>query len=277
MRYARLAAFLFLQCLYLSVSLVLFRLFPQAKRRRWRVRWSSWIAPAFLAALGIRVHVYGDAGCPARGGPGRLRVSNHVSDVDAVILNALSPSVFVTSREMEQGFWTGLISRAGGCVFVDRTSPAGLREEIRRIAALLRAGENVVLFAEGTSTNGEALKPFKSPLFTAAIDAGADIEPVALRYVKVRGEPLNERNRDLVFYYGDMSFGGHLLRLMEAAPVDVAAHVGATLSSASLSDRKGLAAETQRRISALLERAGTISQISQEAVHGGQESSPSAV
>ncbi|CBW25741.1 putative acyltransferase [Halobacteriovorax marinus SJ] len=142
---------------------------------------------------------------------GRLIVANHLSYLDAIILLARGPKSFVTSIEMKTTPFLGQICQAAGCLYVERRSRAHLSSEIKDITKALAAGIDVVVFPEATSTNGESIKNFKRPLFAAAIESGATIIPLTLNYRKINSLPVTTLNRDLAFWYADMSFLPHLI------------------------------------------------------------------
>ena len=151
----------------------------------------------------------------------QLIVSNHVSYLDILIISSIMPSLFITSVEVQKTFFLGFMSKLGGSFFVERRSKSKLLEEIERIAAVLKNGFTITLFPEGTSSNGEKVLPFKAALFTVAEKGNTDILPVCIKYTSIENKPLTESNRDLAFYYGDIRFFPHLLRLFTVKRIDV--------------------------------------------------------
>jgi 1-acyl-sn-glycerol-3-phosphate acyltransferase len=236
--------------LYVLV-LGIIRLLP-SKRNRKRVvtiRTTSAFARIALILLGIRVHVK-HTDFLHKAGKGRLIVSNHLSYVDVLVLASLIPSVFTTSVELRNTVLLGTLARLSGSIFVERRRPSGLKQEIEVIALALGQGLPVVLFPEGTTSNGDRVHPFKNSLFESAFMAHADILPVCLHYSGVNQGRLTPHNRDSVFYYGGVSFGKHLFRLLSLASVDVeVVPLKAVKAHPGLS-RKDLAAATHDAISA---------------------------
>ncbi len=186
-----------------------------------------------------------------------LVLSNHLSYVDILILASRMPSVFITSIELRQTFPLGLLARFGGSIFVERRSPAGLKQEIQAISAVLRQGLSVVLFPEGTTSDGETVRPFKSALLTAAIDTDTDVLPVCLRYTRINGRPLDQGNRDRVFYHGGVTFLEHAPRLLGLRSVSAELLMQRPLPVHRQRARKELAREAHRRISAAYHRRDT--------------------
>lgn len=209
-----------------SASSAILRLLSSGERARRRrlTRNTSAFSRFALRLLGIRVAVSRARGRSDRGGRGRLVVANHLSWVDILVLSSVMPSVFITSVELKDTFFPGFFARLAGCLFVERRSPSGLRREIEEIARVLQDGFTVVLFPEGTTSNGETVRAFKAALFDAAIRANAPVLPVCLRYHAVDGRPVTARNRDRIFYYGGVRFIRHLPRVLSlrSAGVDLA-------------------------------------------------------
>lgn len=235
---------------YSAASLVITLCSVHADRRRRRLlRNSSFFSTLTLALLGVRAATQGRKRL-VHGSGGRLIVSNHLSYLDILILSSIMPSVFITSVELKNTPFLGMLARFGGSIFVERRSPSGLKDEIEMISQALRKGFAVVLFPEGTTTNGECVRPFKSSLLTAAVRAGADILPVCLRYKSVNGKKLGSDDRDLVFYYGGMSFFRHLLRLLTLNSVEAELTLLEPIPARPHHSRKQLAALAHKTVSA---------------------------
>jgi len=179
-----------------------------------------------------------------------LVLSNHVSYVDILVLASRMPSIFITSIELKHTFPLGLLARFGGSIFVERRSPAGLKAEIDAVADVLRQGLSVVLFPEGTTSDGETVRPFKSALLTAAIDTGTDVLPLCLRYTRIDHHPLGRENRDLVFYHGGTTFFDHAPRLLGLTAVSVELLMQRPLCLHRHRTRKELAGRAHQVISA---------------------------
>jgi 1-acyl-sn-glycerol-3-phosphate acyltransferase len=179
---------------------------------------------------------------------GRLIVANHLTYVDILIIASAVPSVFVTSVELKRTFLLGALARSAGSLFVERRNPARLKREIETVSRVLAQGLNVVLFPEGTTSNGEGVRPFKASLFDAAIQSNADVLPVCLRYRTVNGEAVTVRNRDRIFYYGGVSFFHHVPRLLSLAFVEADLVFLRPLTANAHPSRKDLADCAQRVI-----------------------------
>jgi 1-acyl-sn-glycerol-3-phosphate acyltransferase len=142
---------------------------------------------------------------PARG----LLVSNHLGYLDIFLLASITPVVFVSKREIK--FWpvVGWLTQMGGTLFVDRARRAQVGQVNDEIEAALDLGALVVLFPEGTSSNGETVLPFKTSLLEPAAQSTHPLTVSAIQYTAEDGDAGAE-----VCYWGDHTFFPHLLNLL---------------------------------------------------------------
>ncbi len=218
-------------------------------RRSLRVRTASLFARPALALFGVRMHVKHQERLLKPTGA-RFIVANHVSYVDVLVIASLTPTVFITSVEMKQTPLLGAIARFAGCLFVERRKPSGLKQEIDAITRVLNQGFSVVLFPEGTTSNGDRIQPFKNSLFDAAVAARAEVLPVCLRYTRINNETLTARNRDDLFYYGGVSFFRHFPRFLRLKSVEVEVMPLKAIKVHGHASRKELAAQVHHAVSA---------------------------
>ena len=202
----------------------------------------------FLCKLfGIRVSVIGK---PIQD-RGVLMVANHSGYFDILIMSATARVSFVAKSEVARWPFIGLMTRLQEGIFVERErrSLAGKsRDEIRR---RLLAGDALVLFPEGTSTDGNRVIAFKSALMGAVeseVGTGADghvqhvpVQPVTISYVGLHGMPMGRENRPLVAWYGDMELMSHIWEAVKAGPLDVVVEFHPLLSIDSAGSRKRIA------------------------------------
>jgi 1-acyl-sn-glycerol-3-phosphate acyltransferase len=211
----------------------------------WRARTQRAWARGVCRILGVRLAVEGRA---PRGAC--LLVANHLSYLDVVVLGALVPCAFVAKREVARWPVLGFLARAMGTLFIERENRRALTGLNRRLRARLERGETLVLFPEGTSTAGEGVLPFRPALLAPAVTLGLPVAYAALRYATPRGErPASEA----VCWWGDMTFGPHVLALLRLPAIEARVRFGA--ESIEATDRKHLAARLR---SAVLERLRTL-------------------
>jgi len=244
-------AIFLLLTLYALVSLGIMAMPASRARRLVRLTGnSSFFARLGLRVLGIRVL----ARRLKRKGIRRRRtnyliIANHLSYTDILVVASLMPSVFITSVELKQTFPLGLFAWLGGCLFVERRSPAGLKREIEEIAKVLAQGTSVALFPEGTTSNGDTVQPFKNSLMTAAVTTGTGLLPVCIRYRAVNGDLVDLTNRDALYYYGGTTFFQHLPRLLALRSIDVECVILRPIATHQHQSRKDLAGRAHQMIS----------------------------
>lgn len=142
-----------------------------------------------------------------------LFVSNHMSYLDVLIFSSKLPSVFVTSVDMGEVFFLGTLAEMGGSIFVERRSRQNVDRDLSTMTETLRHGFNIVIYPEGTSTDGQKILPFKKSLLMSAVESGREIVPVAMKYMAIDGEPFSKANADTLCWYGEMTFADHLMGL----------------------------------------------------------------
>lgn len=191
-------------------------------------------------------------------GRSALVVGNHLSYLDILILAGHMRLCFVTSVEMKETPFLGHITFFGGCLYVERRSKENLSAEIKEITRALQEGHNVVVFPEATSTNGEAVLRFRSPLFQSAIDAGAPVLPIAINYTKIDGAPVTLRNRDRVCWYGDMTFHGHFTDIITAKSIEVQVDCSPLMFPAPDQTSKDLALLAHQEVATMYRPLATI-------------------
>lgn len=143
-----------------------------------------------------------------------LLISNHMGFVDIIGLASCFPMLFVTSNEMRETPFLGLLTELGGCIYVERRSRTKILDEMKNIVEALKKGFHVVLYPEATSTNGEKVLPFKKTLMMAAAHAGVPIQPVVINFREINGDEFTVKWRDHVCWYGDIPFITSLWKTM---------------------------------------------------------------
>jgi 1-acyl-sn-glycerol-3-phosphate acyltransferase len=181
------------------------------------------------------VHV---EGAPVRSSAA-LYISNHVSWVDIVVIGSLSPVAFVAKSEVRKWPLVGITAEIQRTVFVDRTRRHRTGDAVGEIAERLASRTSVVLFAEGTSSDGNRVLPFRSALIGAIEQAGdIVIQPMSIGYTAQHGMPMGRQYRPLVAWYGDLDFMPHIKAFIARGAVDAVVSYSAPLTADSTTDRK---------------------------------------
>jgi 1-acyl-sn-glycerol-3-phosphate acyltransferase len=187
--------------------------------------------------LGIRLKI---VGAPPKSGP-VLIASNHVSWLDIMTLSAVAPLSFVAKKEVNKWPFFGSLARLQRTVFVDRERRHATGESRDEMKERLLSGDILVLFPEGTSSDGRHVLPFKSSFFGAAEIEGVVVQPISLAYSGHRNMPMNRRMMPLFAWYGDMDLAPHLWEALASGPVEATVICHQPLSLRGEMNRKALA------------------------------------
>jgi 1-acyl-sn-glycerol-3-phosphate acyltransferase len=184
-------------------------------RDKWKLKKALNHVVSFYCKLGLKVinvDVIVNGSIPNN--ENFLYVSNHQSYMDILVMTSVFPSSFVTSLDIKRMPLLGQITMLAGCLFVDRKSRVNLQNEIAELTEGLKSGLDVTIFPEATSTDGSTIIRFRRPLFSAAVFAGKRILPMLIRYKSINHRLIDINTRDIVCWYGDMTFVGNLAKLL---------------------------------------------------------------
>lgn len=227
-----------LQALFVRVSPKAARTFPH------------WYHRKVCRILGVDLDIEGEV---VRDAP-VLLVSNHTSWLDIPVLSAVAPVSFVAKREVGGWPFVASLARLQRTVFVDRARRQDAGAAANAMAERLEAGDTIVLFPEGTSSDGNRVLPFKSSLF-GAVDVGgkaqgpaAVVQTVAVVYTHQHGVPLSRADRPRVGWYGDMEMLGHAWQVLKGGPIAATIRIGQPIPLQNFADRKALARSSEREI-----------------------------
>lgn len=196
-------------------------------------------------SLGLRVVVEG----PRPSARATLFVANHLSWLDIPALGATLGGAFVAKAEVARWPLIGVLARLQPTVFVDRGARHGARGQAAAIRRRLAAGTDVILFPEGTSSDGRSVLPFKPALLEAACGLlDVAIQPVTLRYRRLGGAPVTRRTRPLLAWFGDMALLPHLWDLAGEGAVEAEVRLHPAIPADTAADRKQLGAACHRLV-----------------------------
>jgi 1-acyl-sn-glycerol-3-phosphate acyltransferase len=217
----------------IEVAMTLGRM-KHAAKQKLRTRHASLSARRLMKAFGFKIEVKNlDHLRELRSNA--LLVANHLSFWDALILSAAIDQVtFITSMEVRDMPILGGIARAVGCVFIERRSRDRLTHEVGSVTRELSEGQTVILFPEATTTNGSQILPFKKAFFKAAIEAAKPVLPLCINYLKIDGQPVTHKNRDSLFYYGELNIVAQLYKVLKLRSVHVEVQVLNALSPSQI-------------------------------------------
>ncbi len=194
-----------------------------------------------LRTLGVAPVMRGPR--PARGS---LIAANHLSWIDIPVVLATWPCTFVAKSEVQRWPLIGALGTALGVIWIDRSRPRDLLRVIPLVEGALRRGESVLLFPEGTTTNGQSMGPFRSGLFEAAVRARATVSAVAISVSAAGGDP------DALCWYGAETLVANIVRVASLRGARCTVHGSGPLhdglhsSREPAPDRKDLARAARR-------------------------------
>jgi 1-acyl-sn-glycerol-3-phosphate acyltransferase len=219
-------------------------LFGLKRRKSFPQRYHRFLCRLF----GIRVRVIGTP----IDDRGVLIVANHTSWLDILVFSAAAKVSFVAKSEVQSWPFFSTLARLQETVFVERNRRAQTGDARDHIRDRVLAGDALVLFPEGTSSDGNKVKPFKSALMGAAeavlgTDATGQpvyvpVQPVSVAYIGLYGMPMGRENRPLFAWYGDMELVPHLWEAVKTGPIEVTIIFHEPMTVADAGGRKKLAA-----------------------------------
>lgn len=220
--------------------------------------------------LGFRVKTHGEI---ATGRP-LLLVSNHISWSDIVVLSSVANVCFIAKSEVRKWPVFGTFAVLQRTVFVEREKKGRTAQQASDIALRLAGGDAMVLFPEGTTSDGNRVLPFKTSLFGAAHaairEAGEEkvvVQPVSIAYTGVHGMPMGRYHRPIASWPGDVELMPHLKGILKEGAIDVEIRFGEPVIVTADTSRKELARIMEIRVKTMLQSSLLGREIADETVH----------
>jgi 1-acyl-sn-glycerol-3-phosphate acyltransferase len=235
---------LMLLCTLAAVPVqALLLLLPGAAKARFP-RWYWW---SICRSVGLEVRVIGESAAGGVGSRPIVYVANHSSWLDIPALGSTLKTCFVAKHEVSGWPLIASVARLGRTVFVHRRFDTMLAERDMMRARLAR-GDSLLLFPEGTTSDGSRVMPFRSSFLSIAeLPVTGDglpplVQPISVVYDRLAGLPTGRANRPLFAWYGDMDMATHFWRLAQHCGLRVTVLLHAPLEPLAWPDRKALAA-----------------------------------
>ena len=195
--------------------------------------------------LGLRVRIIG---APVSHALPTVFVSNHSSWMDIPALGSCLPACFIAKGEVGRWPVISIIARLGRTVFVSRRA-AGAARENADIARRLGDGDSLILFPEGTTSDGARVMPFRSAfLAIAESDRPHILQPVSIMYDEIDFLPARRADRALFAWFGDMDLASHFARIARHRGLRVTIELHPPVDAAGGLTRKQLAASVWRQV-----------------------------
>jgi len=192
--------------------------FPRLSSDQQQARVQAW-SLGLLTCAGITLQLRGR---PQRAGP-VLLVANHLSWLDIPVLHAARYCRFISKSDVQDWPIVGTLATAAGTLYIRRESRRDALRMVTSMRDALLAGEVLAVFPEGQTGDGRALLPFHANLLQAALDAGAPVQPVGLRFL----DGIGGATSDAPSFVGDESFLGSVWRTLKAPGITAVVHFGA--------------------------------------------------
>jgi 1-acyl-sn-glycerol-3-phosphate acyltransferase len=170
-----------------------------------------------------------------------LLVCNHLTYLDVIVLSSIGECVFVAKSDIAAWPLFGWLARAAGTIFVDRERRLSSSGVVDHVRDAITDGSLVVLFPEGTSSDGSTVLPFKSSLLESAVQLRCPIAAAAMEYELNEGSVVHE-----VYYWGNMRLVAHLLNLFFKR--EIRAECAFSFPKIRAGDRKKIASELRDEI-----------------------------
>jgi len=234
------AARLALHIAYGLTMAVAYPWLPAGIRRRILQSWSAGLLDIFNVKVNIAAK---DPLHCLRSG---LIVTNHISWLDVFVLNAIVPMRFVAKSEVRRWPAIGWLCARAQTLFIERGKARAAARMNVHLVELLQRGECLAIFPEGTTTDGAQVAHFHSSLLQPAIDAKAQVHPIAIRYHEGSGA-----RSTAAAYIDDLSFGASMWNILSTPELHVRLIASASLDACTL-DRRNLTQAAREQIGAAL-------------------------
>lgn len=197
--------------------------------------------------IGMKIEVGGSP--PVSGAA--LFVSNHISYLDVTAIGSVVEGAFVARADLQDWPIFGFLSRLQRTIFIKRC-PRYARQQMLELSGRLCAGDRLILFPEGTSSDGNTILPFKSTLFAVAaaqFEARAiPVQPISIAYTRLDGFPLGRLLRPIYAWYGDMPFAPHFWHLLGYGRFQVDIIIHDPIRLEDFESRKALAGYCEQKV-----------------------------
>ena len=203
--YLKLVLFTVAFALLITLSVLFGKIIPSIEK---------WLPVLFhkllLWLLSIKVELVHES---HRSRKGNLFISNHLSYLDIPILGSKFPLRFVAKSEVKSWPLFGFLAKKGRSIFIRRNKTDSFNQK-NKILDILSSGEKVLIFPEGTTSDGNRVLKFKSSSFSSVENQNFIIQPIVIVYSDLNGIPINRWLRPMVAWYGDMELKPHLYKLV---------------------------------------------------------------
>ncbi|HQT63697.1 MAG TPA: lysophospholipid acyltransferase family protein [Acidocella sp.] len=203
-----------------------------------------WRGVAFI--MGLHLHVKGAVTSERP----VVFIANHCTWIDIIALGSVLPGCFVAKGDIANWPFISWVAKLGRTIFVSR-SKATLGQEREGLSARLAAGDNIILFPEGTTSDGVRILPFQSSFLVIANSAAKPVvQPVTIVYDRLDGLPVQRRDRPVISWYGDMDMASHYPGIGRRKSLGATLILDPAIPAGTFENRKALSAALEARLAA---------------------------
>ena len=228
--------FKFVIFIYLTITLILFKTFLQIFTKRISQKLVRIFHKLVLWLINIDVEVIGNRNL---NNVPTLYVSNHLSYLDIPVLGSAINGRFIAKNEISNWPVIGYLSKVGETIFTNRNLRF-LKTNKSIISDYISRGDNIILFPEGTTSDGIRVLKFKSSLLTSLEQKNIFIQPIVINYESINGMPLNRWLKPIIAWYGDMDLQLHLINILKLFSIKAKITMLPALNGRNFSNRKDM-------------------------------------
>ncbi len=203
--------FKFFIFIFLTMFLIVIKIFLQLINKRLSQKIVQFFHKLLLWLVNINVEVIGKRDL---NNVPTLYVSNHLSYLDIPVLGSTIRGRFIAKNEISNWPIIGYLSKVGNTIFINRNL-SFLKKNKSIIYDFISKGENIILFPEGTTSDGIRVLKFKSSLLISLEQKNILIQPIVIKYKSINGIPLNRWLKPIIAWYGDMDLKPHLITILK--------------------------------------------------------------
>ena len=236
--------FKFFIFIFLTIFLIFLKTFLQFVSKRTSQKIVQIFHKLLLWLININVEVLGKS---YLNNVPKLYVSNHLSYLDIPVLGSTLNGRFIAKNEISNWPIIGNLSKVGNTIFINRNL-SFLKTNKSIILDYISRGDNVILFPEGTTSDGIRVLSFKSSLLASLEQKNIIIQPIVINYISINGLPLNRWLKPIIAWYGDMDFKPHLINILKLFSIKVKITFLPPLNGKDFTNRKHMTYTLHRAI-----------------------------
>lgn len=179
-----------------------------------------------------------------------LIISNHASYLDIIILGSIFKTSFIAKKEISKWPLLGILAKLQNTIFIDRRV-SSLKNQENQIIKHLNEKKNLVIFPEGTSSDGNRVLPFKSSLFNIFeknLNSKILVQTITIVYKKINGIPMNRIERKNITWHSNMDLIPNIFNVLKKLSIEVEVIFNDEFLPSKEYDRKKLALHCWEKI-----------------------------